>query len=517
MASGNCIRFIPFLVMLLAGCSAELPDEPFAPSEGMTFDTEIAFLLGSEEAAAADGGQATTRDRISEATFVPDGTVVPQGRPPRRIFSSNDWQQVNDVRIYAFRKNSAGNFVYYKPYGPDGTKRDCLAAADFTLKFDISPYAVWWGGDSDTNESHTYAARLRLAAGQYRFLAIARDDSGVTGTKPLTDPDTDHTAWGWFRWQEGVTRLDQATLACSNQSVVAAAELFTGCTAQTLTVDASTSLIRCNITLERAVAGIMMYVENIPATIKAYLQDDCGDVKLKEIRVRSLAVVHGKTVSDQVLLATRGAVDGRLPVTQPPAALYDTDNDTEAAVKPSAAPTPLRVLLKADIPQSALAVNGIYTGTAPDNTAHPNSLLKGAFVMPQKAGTDSGHDCGKENYDKSLYLVFLGYDAAASREVALQWRPIRLASGDGQGDRHYYPLTANHFYAIGCRHYAEDGSSLPAQYDKPVDLRGSASAEITVQVGSFWNEYYGGELGNPSPGIWIDPEWGDHAAGQMQH
>ena len=130
-----------------------------------------------------------------------------------------------------------------------------------------------------------------------------------------------------------------------------------------------------SLTLERAVAGILLYVENIPAEIKGYDPDTELPTGLivdpTPFRVVSLAVVHGAALSDQVRLADRAAVAGRLAVST-----YNY---------PFNPPTPAHTLLKIDIPASAAICNGVFVDTAPDNVRHPNSLLCGAFAMPQQA------------------------------------------------------------------------------------------------------------------------------------
>ena len=196
-------------------------------------------------------------------------------------------------------------------------------------------------------------------------------------------------------------------------------------------------------------------------------------------------------------LADRAAVAGRLAVST-----YNY---------PFNPPTPAHTLLKIDIPASAAICNGVFVDTAPDNVRHPNSLLCGAFAMPQQANVPASSGTGEE-YDKSLYLVFYGR-SAAQEEFALAWRPIRLAASEG-GDPYYYPLLADHFYSIGHRNLAPDGSTLPEEGDEPIDL--TAAVELEIRIDPFWNEYYGGEIGDADPGVGLDPDWGDHPAGNLK-
>lgn len=504
--------------VLLAGCSAEQSGEDF-PTDGALHPVRIEFRLG--DAGLAVSGR--TRVGADGRTFVPDGVLVPRSTPPRSLVSSNDWQQVNDVRIYLFRKNTAGNFVYYRPSDASGTKLDYLSVEDFSLKFDLSPYVIWWGGDDDANEMHSYTGQLNLPAGAYRFLALARDDRTTASARRLMDPNQAVATWGWTAWAEGTTRLETATLACARNAELSVTELFSGYTDDPILVDGTSDRFSRTIPLNRAVAGILLYVENIPATMPVGGCDSRGESASRLVPVKSLAVVHGRTLSDRVLIAGREAVAGRLAVTpntpaaasaaSAPSAASAGDSDSDDDENPTL-PIPGYVLLRADIPARAQVQNGIYTNLSPENTAHPNALLKGVFVMPQQANIPAG--TGGETYDKTLYLVFLGYDSTLRREIALEWRPIRLAgAGAGTYDPLYYPLPANHFYSIGDRRFSmQDG--IPAlEADSPVDLRDETSASLVIRLEPWWNEYYGGEIGNPTPGVTLDPAWGEHPGGEL--
>lgn len=526
------------VVVSLAGCTHdEAPGR--AAEDGTLHRIRVDFQLGGCDASLSGEGRNASRAGVADHTFIPDGVLLPQSEPPRKVLSSNNWQQVNDVRIYVFRKNTAGNFVYYKPLDDNGSKRDYLSVEDFSLKFDLSPYVIWWGGADDTNEAHAFTGRLNLPSGEYRFLALARDDRTVTSARRLMDPNIAVSTWGWAAWSEATTRLETATLACARNTELSATELFSGYTSESLVVDGSTTHFTRTITLNRAVAGILLYVEYIPATIRTQVCNASGSTVPQNLAVKSLAVVHGKTVSDQVLIASRSAVAGRLPATTSGStATTDTSADDTSADdtstddtstddtgtnsgansggSSSTLPLPRYVLLRADIPAQAQVLNGVYVNLSPGNTAHPHALLKGAFVMPQAANPSTGSGSGAETYDKSLYLVFLGYDASQNREIALEWRPIRFADAEGEGcDPLHYPLLANHFYSIGSRRFSLQSGALQLESDSPVDLRDETSAAITIRLEPCWDEYYGGEFGNPAPGVALDPDWGEHPGGEL--
>lgn len=493
------IYIIATLLVWAVGCSRE--DSSAGPVEPVGFQlVEVRFDLNANGDLPAGSGDSAQE---GSATFVPDGALLPQLEPPRRVLSSNNWQQVNDVRIYAFRKDAAGDFSYYRPVVENGSKQDYLSVDDFTLKFAQSPYVIWWGGAQDLNEAHSYVGRMRLEAGEYTFLAIARDDAKAEFRR-ISDPNRTDAAYQWPVWIEGETLLQEAALYCADEKMVSATELFSGYTEQSVVVDGTASHFSRSILLGRAVAGMLLYVENIPAFLPAF--DPDGELNTGivpdpiDYRVTGLGVAHGEILSDRVLIADRKAMEGRLNVVP----------EGASSLNP---PTPERVLLKIDIPEQATIRNGVYENTAPDNVRHPNSLCGGAFVMPQQANAAASSP-DQESYDKSLYLVLYGYDESLGQEFALSWIPIRLNAGAGY-DTHYYPLEANHFYSIGRRCYTGNGEDLPEE-DAPIDLQKGTTADIVIQIDPFWNEYYGGEIGDADSGLGLDPEWGDHPAGSLQ-
>lgn len=450
-----------------------------------------------------NGGSSSGENQEMEGmTFEPDGKLLPKQVPPRQVLSSNNWQQVNDVRVYVFKKDAGENFVYYKPMDGNGEKKDYLAVNDFTRKFDLNPYLVWWGGVNDVNESYRYSVLVGLEQGEYRFLALARDDREVVGECLLSDPNVVNPELGWEGWKEGNTTLDEATITCSEGVVMASTELFSGCTQDVVSVDESSRKFSCSIELKRAVAGILLYIENIPSSFMAYNPEEelgTGIIPMPiPFTVVSIAVVHGKILSDQVRVASREAVDGCWEVSE------------QESGGPFNPPTPIRTLLKIAIPESAEIEDGFFVNTSPDNVSHPNSLLGGVFVMPQGANEKTEG----EQYDKSLYLVFYGRTPESKKEFALAWFPIRLSASGGE-DPLYYAIRANHFYSIGRRNFKDDGSELPPEDDVPLNLQ--KGMDIVIQLDPFWNEYYGGEIGDEKPGLALDPEWGEHPGGEIQN
>lgn len=467
------------LALAAAGCSDSGDVEPAAGRGGDgPFDVEVNFSIGMLQETDLFG-RGGTRYGFGDYVFDPmadgyGGAYRPHfsPEPPRELESSNDWQQVNDVRLYVFRKNEAGDFVYYKPSDKDGAKQAAFAVKDFSDKFALSRSVVWWGGSADVSEAHSYTVKAVLPEGEYHFLAVARDDDWVAD-KLLTEPE--------LEWVEEETRLTAATLGLSASSAtVAATELFAGCTAEPVVVD-GTGEFQKAIELKRAVAGLMVYVENVPARLAAwqgFAADGETPVRAGDsYAVSAIGVTHGRSLSDKVCLLGRSAVEGGLAHGMPLGRTYALKQGLEAYAT-----------------TAGTGDNGsYYVNTAPDDPSHPNSMLLGAYLMPQPAGSgaeeEDESDCGK--LYKSLYLVF--YHRAGGNLWPLQWWPVRMEEASGTADSPYYfPFEANHFYRLGDRRFSADGTTV--ERDEPLDLRNGQ--EFVIGVDGKWEGEYDYEIIN---------------------
>lgn len=475
------------LLIAAAGCSDEdLDSGQGNGGQGDLHEVEITFNIGTRDGLHTRATNGTWDDCL----FIPDGNLIPQSEPPRELISSNNWQQVNDVRIYVFKENGQGEFVYYCPETKDGNKQNYFSVDAFSDKFESSPYAVWWGGKDDLNEAHSYTIKPMLPAGKYHFLAVARDDKLLSDDdKSLTDPNTSDDEMTYIdAWIEGITVLEKATLIGTKATVINATELFSGCTAQPVTVIESGGFQK-EIALYRAEAGLMAYIENIPAKLEAwqtYSGGRDGNIDKGEFyNVYSIGVTNGDVLSDRVLLYDREAIQGSLP---------QKGQDKELLN---------RFLYLEDLDQYETTGSGnnvTYVNTSPDNKQHPNSLLLGGFIMPQKSNT-KGNDEDDKDFDKlykSLYLVFYTMDETKLGEVPLQWWPIKLVSSTpvtgetAAPDPYYFPIKANQFYSLGKRKFTDDGSELVE--DEPIDLKkeGGEESNLVITVNPDWD--WKGEL-----------------------
>ena len=141
-------------------------------------------------------------------------------------------------------------------------------------------------------EQHLYTIEPYLQNGYYyQFLAIGRDDKYAT-TKVLTEP----------KFTENVTKLEDARIALKKKKknstklgILNTTELFSGILQDEKTqekapvlVTEETKYFHRTLTASRNVAGLMIYVENIPAQVES---NAAGDVSTVTFRPTSLSVV----------------------------------------------------------------------------------------------------------------------------------------------------------------------------------------------------------------------------------
>lgn len=476
-----------FALLASTGCSDDTLTEQGGASKEKVHEVEITFRVGTTDLQTHSQRSFTraTSDELADCVFVLDGVLLPRSEPPRQLLSSNNWQQVNDMRIYVFKKNDTGDFVYYKPEDHNRQKLDYFKMESFSDKFSISPYAVWWGGRGNVDEGHkTVIKSLLLPTGEYHFLAVARDDGKLADKdKLLTDPNMTDGITRINAWEEGRTVLEEATLIGVTGQQICGTELFSGCTDSPLAVSSS-GASQEEIELHRAVAGLMIYIENIPTKLIAWQKWTKDKVTVEEgdlCDVKNVAITNGHVLSDKVLLYDKSALAGSLLQAEP-------DSDMPLAYR----------FLSSNIETTETSGSAnipYYVNTSPWNTAHPNSMLLSGFIMPQKSNERSADENDKDRdcLYKSLYLVFYT-SKDIHNNIPLQWWPVKLTSSlPGETvDPYYYPIRANRFYSLGDRRFSEDGSKL--EKDKPIDLR--KGAELEIAVDGHWNGIFDYEIIN---------------------
>lgn len=346
--------------------------------------------------------------------------VLSRAAGNRQLTSSDDWQKVSSVRIYAFRSTSeTGTYTYYRPTD-DGTPLDYIYISDFSGKTDV------WGDDEPNWEEHEYVSgTLKFADGWYRFVAVGRDD--------IDGDDNTGSTWDLASLTEGTTTYESWT-AQTHSTGISCGEMFVGYTPAVEIND--TQRLHETIILKRVVAGVLMYVENISSEINS-------------TAVRSIGIVRRKHTWGLNLTTA-------LP--------YGSDNSFAADGTTLVGTTPAATdfIVKYDIPAAQTASNGYYVNLSAGGTdAHPNSVLRGAFVTPQAAPAT---DCTME---------FVYLDASGNVLKSLN---VKLVNDD-MSKTMLYPLLANHLYCIGNRKQADDT-------DEPIDL-GNLPDNYILVVGSW--------------------------------
>lgn len=177
-------------------------------------------------------------------------------------------QQVNDMRIYVFRcpKDKKGTpdeaYTYCIPIGAN---KGYYSVDAFNNR---EPYY----SAENMPEQHSYTFEPYLQNDYYyQFLAIGRDDKYAT-KKVLTEP----------KFTENVTTLEDARIALTEEEknsaqlgILNTTELFSGILQDENTHEApvlvteETKYFHRTLTASRNVAGLMIYVENIPAQVES--------------------------------------------------------------------------------------------------------------------------------------------------------------------------------------------------------------------------------------------------------
>ncbi len=186
----------------------------------------------------------------------------------RDIYSSQALQYVEDMKVYAFKKNASDEFVYTQVSDINGNMLDAY----------VIP---WTKGDAE----HEYKITPKLNAGDvYKFLAVGLD-SGKANFAAL-----DLTG----------KKLEEVLLAVAAGGKTR--EAFAGVSAEMTVPDANTQM-KADITLTRVVAGVMGYFKNIPAAVGG-------------VAVNKVAVVLYTTPNNVVNLTTKAGSNNSSALSQ---------------------------------------------------------------------------------------------------------------------------------------------------------------------------------------------------------
>lgn len=219
-------------------------------------------------------------------------------------------QQVNDMRIYVFRcpedkkGTSEEAYTYCIPIG-EAAEKGYYSVDAFK---NTTPY--YSAEHQNMPEQHSYTIEPYLQNGYYyQFLAIGRDDK-YAKKKVLTEPE----------FTENVTKLEDAKIALTEEEkksaklgILNTTELFSGILQDENTheeapvlVTEETKYFHRTLTASRNVAGLMIYVENIPAQVES---NAAGDVSPVTFTPTSLSVVATGITTETLIRQKQAPAD----------------------------------------------------------------------------------------------------------------------------------------------------------------------------------------------------------------
>lgn len=488
------------LLLASAGCSDELPDKAGGDAAGKLHEVEITFNVGINAGLNLSG----------RSTNMPFANITKSNTSakPRELTTWEPAQQVNDMRIYVFRcsekEGKDGDYTFYVP--ADLTGKDYYDISEKGYFTNQSPY---YSKDHEGKfETHTFSIKPMLEEGYYyKFLAVGRDDKYAEECDP--DGDVEYQ-WGW-KWlkepsfTEGTTKFSDANIESGvvlpvgdeDEEPFWSTEIFSGILRvgdsetgeeDAILVSGSTKVFQREITLKRAVAGLMFYVKNIPSEV---VDNSGGKLDGKTFTPEYVSL------SSSVTSKATGLVNRTMP------GMADFVNSTVQDMSLA------YIELKYDETWMEDETKKIFTRPANEEKGWPeNSYMVSNFVMP--TSQECIEEVFKEEGNSPDYLTtfYLQYGAQNKKEQYNRYVKIKIGAPDGSSSN-LRPIEANHLYSLG----RKDNT-----HNEPYDLSSTkdGNAEIVIRVDPFWNEYYGGNIGDSKPGIDLDPDWGEHPGGELK-
>lgn len=521
----------------------------------------LAAVGCSQEELLPDGGKGTGASEGLHEVVVTFNMGTSGGLQTRSIqrpvISSDNWQRVSNVRIYVFKgkdKDGQGNpistfdpnddsqYFYYKPT-VDGKELEYIYVPQFSKdddwgEDDENHYSLEvpvWGDDDNAEkdlEQHVFTNKMQLKTGYYKFLVIGRDDiseGGDVSKIVLTEPtmqerdypssffaeDKSKILLDWsVKFKEGKTALNNVILRCGDNTGQAT-EVFRGISEDIYVTEESQGFTR-SIELKRSVAGVLMYVKNIPTSIKAQYNVAIED---KEWGDRKIVVESGKsyTVSNIAIGTIAYSRDVNVYDNQPDGKRAKNANVTEHVVDyynfsqryGDKGKFLTSYLTDTEDGYTYYKIDHSTDQYAEDTTLCDNSVLAGGFFLPQDAPTEELQIYGDEDdeniltLDGTLYLVFFTQFSGSS--YPFYWIPIKCEydytyNGDTDdytgptehiGDAYKFPIKANCFYSLGSRNYKKNINE-PIDLKKHFDKEEGGDNSLVITVNPDWD--WKGEL-----------------------
>lgn len=348
-------------------------------------------------------------------------------------------QQVNDMRIYVFRcpaekkGTSEEAYTYCAPVETEAAKKGYYTVDAFNNR---EPY--YSAEHQNMPEQHSYTIEPYLQNGYYyQFLAVGRDDKYAT-TKVLTEPE----------FTEDKTKLEDARIALTEQAknsaklgILNTTELFSGILQDENTqeedpvlVTEETKYFHRTLTASRNVAGLMIYVENIPAQVES---NAAGDVSTVTFTPTSLSIVA-------------------------------TGITTETLIRQKQAPADAESLTYQTLGTIDLTSSNGWTVDATENIFKraentqkgwkANSYMISNFMMPTPEEKMKKSKNSAEN-ETTFYLHYTD---------GTHHRYDNIRKSTATGNKFKFPIEANHLYCLGAKSKTVNQPYDLKEYYEPV-------------------------------------------------
>ena len=377
----------------------------------------------------ADGSHAV---KLDMTVGVSAGVVTDS----RELDTWDGAQQVNDMRIYVFRcpedkKDTPDEAYTYCT--PIGTENGYYSVDAFK---NTTPY--YSAEHQNMPEQHSYTFEPYLQNGYYyQFLAIGRDDKYAT-KKVLTEPE----------FTENVTKLEDARIALTeeeknsaNPGILNTTELFSGILQDENTheeapvlVTEETRYFHRTLTASRNVAGLMIYVENIPAQVES---NAAGDVSPVTFTPTSLSVV-ATGISTETLIRQKQAPADAESLTYQTLGTIDLTPSNGWSVDAKE-----NIFKRAEDSQKGWKAN---------------SYMISNFMMPTPEGKMQKSKNSAEN-ETTFYLHYTD---------GTHHRYDNIRKSTTTGDKFKFPIEANHLYCLGAKSKTVNQPYDLKEYYEPV-------------------------------------------------
>ncbi|MCC8070462.1 MAG: hypothetical protein LIO90_01510, partial [Bacteroidales bacterium] len=465
------------------------PNEPSSPSSPTTTTADITLRLGLNQGSTSSS------------------------RTQRPLYSTDDWQQCSNVRIYLFESATEdGPFVYYRPLD----RNNAGVSVPYIYVKAFEKDEVW---TVQNIEYHVYSLQgYKLNANRwYKLLAVGRDDLDETletnGTpqaaRPtrywsLHDPTlSPYAADGTTPRDsliEGKTTLEDVRLT-SLAGPTTPSEIFTGLSHE----ENSTALsyngvgmavqsdkegrLGVDITMYRAVAGVLLYVNNLETTVATdvyrsgvALEANSDLTNSIKAHNRQCADAVGTIAQRRILTTTvndaayQDACDKKNDGVYVLDAYYvNINTNTESKFKDA-----LPLVATFMVPQPIPAFQ------EPDNDLEAvasQSTFRFCFLT-----RDYEKDANTGDY------LFNADGSYKSTESIITEKPVKIDSGSKVDwsdnityeGKYVFPILANNFYHIG-NYNVSDGTDTPFDLVDMTDvIIGVGSWQIIFDINMDW-------------------------------